>query len=80
MRKIEEARPIYERLVEQFPSAGKYWKIYIEQEVNILFFIPHLALSFMLLLKLDLEEIEVKSKQKFKSLDLEFSMKILFNV
>ncbi|PVD28191.1 hypothetical protein C0Q70_10777 [Pomacea canaliculata] len=34
MRKIEEARPIYERLVEQFPSAGKYWKIYIEQELK----------------------------------------------
>lgn len=24
---------MYEKLVQQFPNAGKYWKIYIEQEV-----------------------------------------------
>ncbi|KAJ8314582.1 hypothetical protein KUTeg_006732 [Tegillarca granosa] len=35
MRKIEEARQVYERLVAQFPNAGKYWRIYIEQEVNL---------------------------------------------
>ncbi|XP_041351773.1 cleavage stimulation factor subunit 3-like [Gigantopelta aegis] len=35
MKKIEEARIIYERLVEQFPNAGKYWKIYIEQELKL---------------------------------------------
>ncbi|KAK7478906.1 hypothetical protein BaRGS_00029887 [Batillaria attramentaria] len=34
MRKIENARDTFERLVEQFPSAGKYWKIYIEQELK----------------------------------------------
>ena len=38
MRKIEDARTLFERLVEQFPNAGKYWKLYIEQEVNIHFF------------------------------------------
>ena len=35
MKKIEDARKIYERLVTQFPNAGRYWKIYIEHEVNI---------------------------------------------
>ena len=35
MKKIEDARRLYERLVAQFPSAGKYWKIYIEHEVCI---------------------------------------------
>jgi len=36
IRKIEDARVVYERLVEQFPNAGKYWKIYIEHEVSLL--------------------------------------------
>ena len=33
-RKIEEARDIFEEIVEFFPTSGKFWKIYIEQEVN----------------------------------------------
>uniref|UniRef100_A0A0B7AKE1 Suppressor of forked domain-containing protein n=1 Tax=Arion vulgaris TaxID=1028688 RepID=A0A0B7AKE1_9EUPU len=37
IRRIEDARVIYERLVEQFPNAGKYWKIYIEHEVYQLY-------------------------------------------
>lgn len=32
-RPINEVRPVYEKLVNTFPSAGRYWKIYIEQEV-----------------------------------------------
>lgn len=32
-RPITEVRPVFERLVNVFPSAGRYWKIYIEQEV-----------------------------------------------
>ena len=35
MKKIEDARKIYERLVTQFPNAGRYWKIYIEHEVIV---------------------------------------------
>ncbi|GFS18001.1 cleavage stimulation factor subunit 3 [Elysia marginata] len=35
LKKIEEARGTYERLVEQFPNAGKYWKIYIEHELRV---------------------------------------------
>ncbi|KAL8606799.1 hypothetical protein ACOMHN_049628 [Nucella lapillus] len=34
MKKIEEGRTLFERLVEQFPNAGKYWKLYIEQELK----------------------------------------------
>lgn len=30
---IGEMRPFFEKLVLNFPSAGRYWKIYIEQEV-----------------------------------------------
>ncbi|GLG95531.1 Protein suppressor of forked [Gryllus bimaculatus] len=29
---IGEMRPLFEKLVGTFPSAGRYWKIYIEQE------------------------------------------------
>ena len=53
MKKIEDARIIYERLVEQFPNAGKYWKIYIEQEVNricVLHF--HIKLLYKMILLL----------------------------
>jgi cleavage stimulation factor subunit 3 len=32
-KKIEDARPVYERLVSQFPNSGRYWKLYIEHEV-----------------------------------------------
>lgn len=32
-RPITEVRPVFEKLVSVFPSAGRYWKIYIEQEV-----------------------------------------------
>ena len=28
------ARMLYERLVTQFPTSGRYWRLYIEQEVN----------------------------------------------
>ena len=38
LRTIEDARKTYERLVSQFPSAGRYWKIYIEQEVSKFYF------------------------------------------
>ncbi|KAL3882786.1 hypothetical protein ACJMK2_029149 [Sinanodonta woodiana] len=34
MKKIEDARPTYERLVTQFSNAGRYWKIYIEHELK----------------------------------------------
>ena len=34
-KKIDEARPVYERLVNQFPTSGRYWKLYIEQEVSV---------------------------------------------
>lgn len=35
-RKIEDARDAFEKIVAQFPTAGQYWKIYIQQEVCIL--------------------------------------------
>ncbi|KAK0086162.1 hypothetical protein PV325_003667 [Microctonus aethiopoides] len=34
-RPITEVRQIFERLVTVFPSAGRYWKIYIEQEMKM---------------------------------------------
>ncbi|XP_069102785.1 cleavage stimulation factor subunit 3-like [Argopecten irradians] len=34
MKTIEVARQVYERLVAQFANAGKYWRIYIEQELK----------------------------------------------
>ncbi|CAI9734176.1 cleavage stimulation factor subunit 3-like [Octopus vulgaris] len=34
MKMIGDARNTYERLVTQFPNAGRYWKSYIEQEMK----------------------------------------------
>ncbi|XP_047476364.1 protein suppressor of forked-like isoform X2 [Penaeus chinensis] len=33
-RAIDSARPIFERLVTTFPTTGKFWKMYIEQEMR----------------------------------------------
>ena len=33
-RKIDDARQYFERLVAQFPTSGRYWKVYIEQEMR----------------------------------------------
>ena len=35
-RPINEVRTMYEKLIVAFPTTGRYWKIYIEQEVGIL--------------------------------------------
>ncbi|XP_023384425.1 cleavage stimulation factor subunit 3-like isoform X1 [Pteropus vampyrus] len=40
---IDKARKTYERLVAQFPSSGRFWKLYIEAEVNILFYFSYIA-------------------------------------
>lgn len=29
------ARMLYDRLVAQFPTSGRYWRLYIEQEVKL---------------------------------------------
>ncbi|XP_043289608.1 protein suppressor of forked isoform X2 [Venturia canescens] len=34
-RPIPEVRPMFEKLITAFPSAGRYWKIYIEQEMKM---------------------------------------------
>uniref|UniRef100_A0A0N5AIR5 Suf domain-containing protein n=1 Tax=Syphacia muris TaxID=451379 RepID=A0A0N5AIR5_9BILA len=34
-RSIDQVRPFYEKLVAQFPNAGRYWKAYIDHEVKI---------------------------------------------
>ncbi|KAI0232191.1 Cleavage stimulation factor subunit 3 [Lamellibrachia satsuma] len=33
-KRVEDARPVYERVVSQFPNAGRYWKLYIEHEMK----------------------------------------------
>lgn len=33
-RKIEEMRQLFEKLVKMFPTTGRFWKMYIEQEVS----------------------------------------------
>ena len=33
-RGVDDARETYERLVSVFPTSGRYWKTYIEQEVS----------------------------------------------
>jgi hypothetical protein len=33
LRSVDEARETYEQLVQTFPTCGRYWKTYIEQEV-----------------------------------------------
>nr|CAB3234132.1 cleavage stimulation factor subunit 3 [Phallusia mammillata] len=34
MQNIPKARKTYERLISQFPTTGRYWKIYIEHEMK----------------------------------------------
>ena len=34
-RNIEDSRSIFEKLVNTFPTTGKFWKMYIEQEVSV---------------------------------------------
>uniref|UniRef100_A0A4W6C7J3 Cleavage stimulation factor, 3' pre-RNA, subunit 3 n=1 Tax=Lates calcarifer TaxID=8187 RepID=A0A4W6C7J3_LATCA len=36
---IDKARKTYERLVTQFPSSGRFWKLFIEAEVNTFSFL-----------------------------------------
>jgi len=33
-RKIDDVRPLFEKLVKIFPSTGRFWKMYIEQEMK----------------------------------------------
>lgn len=33
-RPIDQVRPFYEKLVTQFPNAGRYWKAYIDHELR----------------------------------------------
>jgi len=33
-RSVDEARETYEQLVQTFPTCGRYWKTYIEQEIR----------------------------------------------
>uniref|UniRef100_A0A8C8TZ26 Suppressor of forked domain-containing protein n=1 Tax=Peromyscus maniculatus bairdii TaxID=230844 RepID=A0A8C8TZ26_PERMB len=40
---IDKARKTYELLVAQFPSSGRFWKLYIEAEVNILLIFSYIA-------------------------------------
>ena len=37
-RRIEDVRALFEKLVKIFPTTGRFWKIYIEQEVRYLFY------------------------------------------
>ena len=34
LRKSDDARTYFERLITEFPTSGRYWKIYIEQEMR----------------------------------------------
>jgi len=33
-RKIDDVRPLFEKLVKVFPTTGRFWKMYIEQEMK----------------------------------------------
>lgn len=44
-RSISEVRSLYEALVTAFPTTGRYWKMYIEQEVSIVVFIGVLFIA-----------------------------------
>lgn len=41
-RPVNEVRSLYESLVAIFPTTARYWKIYIEQEVNITKILLHI--------------------------------------
>ena len=37
-RRIEDSRNAFEEIVDFFPTSGKFWKMYIEQEVKSLYY------------------------------------------
>lgn len=49
-RPITEVRPVFEKLVSVFPSAGRYWKIYIEQEVTLANCAKYIIIKVVLIL------------------------------
>ena len=57
-RSVDEARETYERLVEIFPTCGRYWKLYIEQEVTTISDISFIEGN----IKLTLELVFMKSE------------------
>uniref|UniRef100_A0A667XVK1 Cleavage stimulation factor, 3' pre-RNA, subunit 3 n=1 Tax=Myripristis murdjan TaxID=586833 RepID=A0A667XVK1_9TELE len=44
---IDKARKTYERLVTQFPSSGRFWKLFIEAEKSLLMFPGFLKKYFL---------------------------------
>jgi len=37
-KRLEDSRKTFESIIENFPTSGKFWKMYIEQEVRHNFF------------------------------------------
>lgn len=35
-KKIDDSRKTFESIIENFPTSGKFWKMYIEQEVRLI--------------------------------------------
>ncbi|KAK5605793.1 Cleavage stimulation factor subunit 3 [Crenichthys baileyi] len=42
---IDKARKTHERLVSQFPSSGRFWKLFIEAEVNTFLFFSSVCMA-----------------------------------
>ncbi|OZC05514.1 hypothetical protein X798_07512, partial [Onchocerca flexuosa] len=58
-RPIDQVRSFYEKLVTQFPNAGRYWKAYIDHERAV-------VLALLLLLRVNRCGTSVKLRTKKK--------------
>jgi hypothetical protein len=63
-RWIGDVRPFFEQLVTVFPTTGRYWKIYIEQEVILAEFITDFIMlnNFFFTLQLKARNLELVEK------------------
>ncbi|MCP9263716.1 Cleavage stimulation factor subunit 3 [Dirofilaria immitis] len=66
-RPIDQVRSFYEKLVAQFPNAGRYWKAYIDHERAV-------VLALLLLLRVNRYGNSVKLRTKSVNLGMTFSI------
>lgn len=64
-RPVAEVRPVFEKLVTVFPSAGRYWKIYIEHEVSYNKLINHVNIFLTLFDLLTKKKRQVDKKSNY---------------
>ena len=73
------ARILYERLVNNFPTSGRYWRLYVEQEVKIAwsYNISSLSIPSVHKLHIDVDSSNVMVLRKFISSQIPFNLSVI---